>query len=102
MSLQEEINRRRTFGIVSQPDAGKTTSTEQLFLFGDSIKEAESLKSNKINGNQQNSTKINETQQKSTKINENQQKSTNIHKNQQKSTNIHEHPQTSTQIHENQ
>ena len=34
MSFQEELNKRRTFGIVSHPDAGKTTLTEKLLLFG--------------------------------------------------------------------
>jgi len=38
--LQEEINKRRTFGIVSHPDAGKTTLTEKLLLFGGAIQEA--------------------------------------------------------------
>jgi peptide subunit release factor RF-3 len=33
MSLSEEIKRRRTFAIVSHPDAGKTTLTEKLLLF---------------------------------------------------------------------
>jgi peptide chain release factor 3 len=48
MSFQEEINRRRTFGIVSHPDAGKTTLTEKLLLFGGAIQEAGAVKSNKI------------------------------------------------------
>lgn len=48
MSLQQEINRRRTFGIVSHPDAGKTTLTEKLLLFGGAIQEAGAVKSNKI------------------------------------------------------
>ncbi len=34
MSLQEEIKKRRTFAIISHPDAGKTTITEQLLYFG--------------------------------------------------------------------
>ena len=46
--LQEEINKRRTFGIVSHPDAGKTTLTEKLLLFGGAIQEAGAVKSNKI------------------------------------------------------
>ena len=33
MSLQEEINKRRTFAIISHPDAGKTTLTEKFLLF---------------------------------------------------------------------
>ncbi|MGV6829895.1 MAG: peptide chain release factor 3 [Flavobacteriales bacterium] len=48
MSLQNEINRRKTFGIISHPDAGKTTLTEKLLLFGGAIKEAGAVKSNKI------------------------------------------------------
>lgn len=46
--LQAEINKRRTFGIVSHPDAGKTTLTEKLLLFGGAIQEAGAVKSNKI------------------------------------------------------
>lgn len=48
MSLQKEIEKRRTFGIVSHPDAGKTTLTEKLLLFGGAIQEAGAVKSNKI------------------------------------------------------
>lgn len=48
MSLQTEINRRKTFGIISHPDAGKTTLTEKLLLFGGAIQEAGAVKSNKI------------------------------------------------------
>lgn len=48
MSNTKEINRRRTFGIVSHPDAGKTTLTEKLLLFGGAIQEAGAVKSNKI------------------------------------------------------
>ena len=48
MSLQNEIDRRRTFGIISHPDAGKTTLTEKLLLFGGAIQEAGAVKSNKI------------------------------------------------------
>ncbi|MCH9664835.1 MAG: GTP-binding protein, partial [Gammaproteobacteria bacterium] len=48
MSLQSEINRRKTFGIISHPDAGKTTLTEKLLLFGGAIQEAGAVKSNKI------------------------------------------------------
>ena len=46
--LQEEINLRRTFAIVSHPDAGKTTLTEKLLLFGGAIQTAGAVKSNKI------------------------------------------------------
>ncbi len=48
MSLQEEIARRRTFAIISHPDAGKTTLTEKLLLFGGAIHVAGAVKSNKI------------------------------------------------------
>ena len=48
MGLLDEIHRRRTFGIVSHPDAGKTTLTEKLLLFGGAIQEAGAVKSNKI------------------------------------------------------
>ena len=48
MSFKSEIDRRRTFGIVSHPDAGKTTLTEKLLLFGGAIQEAGAVKSNKI------------------------------------------------------
>lgn len=48
MGLKEEILRRKTFGIVSHPDAGKTTLTEKLLLFGGAIQEAGAVKSNKI------------------------------------------------------
>ena len=48
MSLESEIKRRRTFGIISHPDAGKTTLTEKLLLFGGAIQEAGAVKSNKI------------------------------------------------------
>lgn len=48
MSLQEEIAKRRTFGIISHPDAGKTTLTEKLLLFGGAIQTAGAVKSNKI------------------------------------------------------
>lgn len=48
MSFIKEIQRRRTFGIISHPDAGKTTLTEKLLLFGGAIQEAGAVKSNKI------------------------------------------------------
>jgi len=48
MSFLSEIARRRTFGIISHPDAGKTTLTEKLLLFGGAIQEAGAVKSNKI------------------------------------------------------
>ena len=48
MALLQEIQRRRTFGIISHPDAGKTTLTEKLLLYGGAIQEAGAVKSNKI------------------------------------------------------
>jgi len=48
MDFQQEILRRRTFGIISHPDAGKTTLTEKLLLFGGAIQEAGAVKNNKI------------------------------------------------------
>jgi len=48
MNRIEELRRRRTFGIVSHPDAGKTTLTEKLLLFGGAIQTAGAVKSNKI------------------------------------------------------
>jgi len=48
MSFESEIKRRRTFGIISHPDAGKTTLTEKLLLFGGAIQEAGAVKNNKI------------------------------------------------------
>ena len=44
----EAIDRRKTFGIISHPDAGKTTLTEKLLLFGGAIQVAGAVKSNKI------------------------------------------------------
>ncbi|MCB0516057.1 MAG: peptide chain release factor 3 [Chitinophagales bacterium] len=48
MSLENEIKKRRTFAIISHPDAGKTTLTEKLLLFGGAIQIAGAVKSNKI------------------------------------------------------
>ena len=48
MQFSTEIQRRRTFGIISHPDAGKTTLTEKLLLFGGAIQEAGAVKNNKI------------------------------------------------------
>lgn len=47
-TLNKEISRRRTFAIISHPDAGKTTLTEKLLLFGGAIHVAGAVKSNKI------------------------------------------------------
>ncbi|HJD53751.1 MAG TPA: peptide chain release factor 3 [Candidatus Avibacteroides avistercoris] len=46
--MNKEILRRRTFAIVSHPDAGKTTLTEKFLLFGGQIQVAGAVKSNKI------------------------------------------------------
>ncbi|NND54839.1 MAG: peptide chain release factor 3 [Gammaproteobacteria bacterium] len=43
-TLQEEVARRRTFAIISHPDAGKTTLTEKLLLYGGAIQEAGAVK----------------------------------------------------------
>ena len=48
MSLQDQIDKRKTFGIISHPDAGKTTLTEKLLLFGGAIQVAGAVKNNKI------------------------------------------------------
>ncbi len=48
MGLSDEINKRRTFAIISHPDAGKTTLTEKLLLFGGAIQTAGAVKNNKI------------------------------------------------------
>ena len=47
-TLIDEISRRRTFAIISHPDAGKTTLTEKLLLYGGAIHIAGAVKSNKI------------------------------------------------------
>lgn len=46
--IQEEIAKRRTFAIISHPDAGKTTLTEKFLLFGGAIQTAGAVKNNKI------------------------------------------------------
>src|SRR5205814_4125048 len=48
MKYQNEIERRKTFAIISHPDAGKTTLTEKFLLFGGAIQVAGAVKSNKI------------------------------------------------------
>ena len=45
--LQKEVARRRTFAIISHPDAGKTTLTEKLLLYGGAIRQAGSVKARK-------------------------------------------------------
>ena len=44
-----EVSKRRTFAIISHPDAGKTTVTEKLLLYGGAIKTAGSVKARKAN-----------------------------------------------------
>ena len=48
MATNQEIERRRTFAIIAHPDAGKTSLTEKLLLFGGQIQVAGAVKSNKI------------------------------------------------------
>src|SRR5512137_318322 len=48
MSYADEISKRRTFAIISHPDAGKTTLTEKFLLYGGAIQTAGAVKSNKI------------------------------------------------------
>ena len=43
-NLEKEIKRRRTFAIISHPDAGKTTTTEKLLLYGGAIQLAGTVK----------------------------------------------------------
>lgn len=45
--IAKEVARRRTFGIISHPDAGKTTLTEKLLLFGGAIQLAGTVKARK-------------------------------------------------------
>ena len=47
MTVLDEIKRRRTFAIISHPDAGKTTLTEKLLLYGGAIHLAGSVKARK-------------------------------------------------------
>ena len=47
MNLKEEVNKRRTFAIISHPDAGKTTITEQLLLYSGAIRQAGTVKGKK-------------------------------------------------------
>ena len=46
-SLREEIEKRRTFAIISHPDAGKTTLTEKFLLYGGAIQLAGAVKGKK-------------------------------------------------------
>lgn len=45
--LKEAVDKRRTFAIISHPDAGKTTITEQLLLFGGVVRQAGTVKARK-------------------------------------------------------
>ena len=45
--LEESVNNRRTFAIISHPDAGKTTITEQLLLVGGVVRKAGTVKAKK-------------------------------------------------------
>ena len=47
--LEDEIKRRRTFAIISHPDAGKTTLTEKFLLYGGAIAQAGDRKSTRLN-----------------------------------------------------
>ncbi|SFA84214.1 peptide chain release factor 3 [Lentibacillus halodurans] len=47
MEIRDEVNKRRTFAIISHPDAGKTTLTEKLLLFGNLIRSAGTVKGKK-------------------------------------------------------
>ena len=46
-NLNAEVSKRRTFAIISHPDAGKTTVTEKMLLFGGAIQMAGSVKGRK-------------------------------------------------------
>ena len=48
MSIKEEVESRKTFAIISHPDAGKTTLTEKLLLFGGAIREAGTVKGKRV------------------------------------------------------
>jgi len=47
MNIQDEMKKRRTFAIISHPDAGKTTMTEKMLLFGNLIRSAGTVKGKK-------------------------------------------------------
>ena len=53
MTFASEISRRRTFAIISHPDAGKTTLTEKLLLYGGALQAAGAVRAKK---NQRNTT----------------------------------------------
>ena len=45
--ISQEVSRRKTFAIISHPDAGKTTLTEKLLLYGGALRMAGSVKARK-------------------------------------------------------
>ncbi|MCH8059201.1 MAG: peptide chain release factor 3, partial [Proteobacteria bacterium] len=45
--IEEQVRKRRTFAIISHPDAGKTTLTEKLLLYGGAIQLAGTVKGRK-------------------------------------------------------
>ncbi|MEY4592268.1 MAG: peptide chain release factor 3, partial [Pseudomonadota bacterium] len=47
VAIEADVKRRRTFAIISHPDAGKTTLTEKLLLFGGAIQMAGTVKARK-------------------------------------------------------
>lgn len=47
MTIKQEVESRKTFAIISHPDAGKTTLTEKLLLFGGAIRQAGTVKGKK-------------------------------------------------------
>lgn len=47
LNIHSEVQRRRSFAIISHPDAGKTTLTEKLLMFGGAIKSAGTVKGRK-------------------------------------------------------
>ena len=47
-NLKQQVDNRRTFAIISHPDAGKTTITEQLLLFGGAIRQAGTVKGKRL------------------------------------------------------
>ena len=59
MTNREEIERRRTFAIISHPDAGKTTLTEKLLLYGGAINQAGTVKGKQSAKQDRKSTRLN-------------------------------------------
>lgn len=53
MNLKEEVESRKTFAIISHPDAGKTTLTEKLLYFSGAIREAGTVKGKSQENSQQ-------------------------------------------------